>query len=59
MLVLTRPLGTAVIIGEGENLIEVVILGINGNQIKVGIDAPRSIPVHRKEVFDKINLEKR
>lgn len=54
MLVLTRKVNQAIKIGDD---IEVSILAIEGDQIKLGIDAPKSIEVHRKEVFDAIQLQ--
>lgn len=57
MLVLTRRTGEGVIIGEkGE--IEIVILGISGKQIRIGINAPKEISVHREEIYERIKLEK-
>lgn len=54
MLALTRKKGESIIIG---NNVEVVILGVTGEQVKVGIVAPREIPVHRKEIYEQIQLE--
>ena len=51
MLVLTRKLGESIVIGDN---IKVKIISVNGNQIKVGIDAPSGISVHREEVYNKI-----
>ncbi len=51
MLILKRRLGEGVTIG---NQIRVVILGIKGNQVRLGIDAPAHTAVHRDEVFDRI-----
>lgn len=51
MLVLSRRLGETLIIG---NNIEVTVLGISGNQIRLGIDAPQDIPVHRTEVYNRL-----
>lgn len=51
MLALTRRKGESIIISDD---IEVIILGIQGEQVKLGINAPRSIPVHRKEVYEQI-----
>jgi carbon storage regulator len=51
MLILTRKIGESVII-DGD--IEVKVLGVHGNQVKVGVDAPATIPVHRKEVQQRI-----
>lgn len=51
MLVLTRKKGESIMIGGG---IEVIIVGIEGDQVKVGIQAPRHIEVYRKEVYEMI-----
>ena len=55
MLILTRRVGEILIIDDD---IEVQILGIKGNQIRVGIDAPQEISVHRQEVYKRIQLER-
>lgn len=54
MLVLTRKTKEAIKIG---NDIEISILAIQGDQVKIGITAPNSIEIHRKEIFDAIQLE--
>ncbi|ADC49189.1 carbon storage regulator [Alkalihalophilus pseudofirmus OF4] len=54
MLVLTRKLKEAIQIGDD---IEVKILAVDGDQIKLGIDAPRNIEIHRKEVYLDIQKE--
>lgn len=51
MLVLTRDAGETFSIGEE---ITVQILGVNGNQVRLGIDAPKDIKIHRAEVFQRI-----
>ena len=56
MLALTRRRGESIVISDN---IEVVVLGIVGEQVKIGIDAPREISVHRKEIFEQIQLENR
>ena len=54
MLVLTRKSGESIRIGEG---IVVTILDGNGNQVKVGISAPRELSIHREEVYQRIKEE--
>ncbi|WP_075433995.1 carbon storage regulator CsrA [Buchnera aphidicola] len=54
MLILTRRTGEKVIIDDE---ITVTILGIKGNQVRIGINAPRKISIHREEVFTKIRME--
>ncbi len=51
MLILSRRIGEKLTIGENVTL---TVLGVKGNQIRLGIDAPRGVPVHREEVIDKI-----
>ena len=51
MLVLSRKRGEAIVIGNG---ITVMILATGGDQVKIGIVAPAEVPVHREEVFQKI-----
>ena len=55
MLVLTRKPGEVLLIGED---IRVTVLSVRGNLVRVGIDAPRSVPVHREEVYARIQREK-
>ena len=51
MLVLTRKLHQSIVIGDG---IEIVVLEVRGEQVRIGIKAPKDVTVHRKEVFDQI-----
>ena len=51
MLILTRRIGETVIIGDN---ISLTILTVRGNQVRLGINAPKSVPVHRKEIYDRI-----
>lgn len=55
MLILTRRVGEAVKIGDE---VTVTILGVKGNQVRLGIDAPKTVAVHREEIFDRIKNEK-
>ncbi len=52
MLILTRRIGETLCIGDD---ITVTVLGIKGNQVKVGIEAPKDVSVHREEIYDKVN----
>lgn len=54
MLILTRKVGETIKIGDN---IEVTVLGVKGNQVRVGVNAPREVPVHREEVYEKVKRE--
>lgn len=54
MLALTRKVGESIIIN---NDVEVTILDVKGDQIKVGINAPKTVPIYRKEIFNQIKEE--
>ena len=56
MLALTRKKNESIIIGDN---IEVIVLSVQGEQVKLGISAPRSVTVHRKEIFEQIQQENR
>jgi carbon storage regulator len=56
MLILTRSVGKTIRIG---NDIEIIILRVNGNQVRVGVSAPPHITVHRDEVYQRIQAERR
>ena len=54
MLILTRRVGETVMIG---NDVTVTVLGVKGNQVRVGVNAPRDVAVHREEIFERIRRE--
>ena len=54
-LVLSRNIGQLIIIGDRE--VTFTILGVNGNQVRIGIDADKSVPIHREEIFERIQQE--
>jgi carbon storage regulator len=56
MLILTRRIGEKLIIGEN---VTVTLLALRGNQIRVGIDAPPEVKVHREEIYQKIQAERK
>ncbi|HEV7611513.1 MAG TPA: carbon storage regulator CsrA [Steroidobacteraceae bacterium] len=56
MLILTRRLNETLMIG---NEITVTVLGVKGNQVRLGVNAPKSVAVHREEVFERIENERR
>lgn len=54
MLILTRKIGESVMIGEE---VTVTVLGVKGNQVRLGINAPKDVTVHREEIFVRIKGE--
>ncbi|MBT5032226.1 MAG: carbon storage regulator CsrA [Proteobacteria bacterium] len=54
MLILTRRVNETLNIGDD---IQVTVLGVKGNQVRIGIDAPRDVPVHREEIYLRIKRE--
>ncbi|MEM8816929.1 MAG: carbon storage regulator CsrA [Pseudomonadota bacterium] len=55
MLILTRRAGETVMIGSD---ITITVLGVKGNQVRIGINAPKDVAVHREEIFERIQSEK-
>lgn len=56
MLILTRRVGETLVIGDDVN---VTVLGVKGNQVRLGINAPKDVSVHREEIYQRIQQEKR
>lgn len=54
MLILTRRVGETVMIGSE---VTVTVLGVKGNQVRIGINAPKNVAVHREEIFERIKRE--
>ena len=56
MLILTRRVGETLMIGDH---VSVTVLGVKGNQVRIGVNAPRDVAVHREEIFDRIQTRTR
>jgi carbon storage regulator len=54
MLILTRRVGETLMIGDS---VSVTVLGVKGNQVRIGINAPKDVAVHREEIFQRIKRE--
>ncbi len=54
MLILTRRVGESLVIGDEVN---VTVLGIKGNQVRIGVNAPKTVSVHREEIYQRIQQE--
>lgn len=54
MLILTRRVEETICIGEGESAVTITVLGVKGNQVRIGVTAPKSVPVHRQEIAERI-----
>jgi len=55
MLILTRRVGETLMIGDE---VTVTVLGVKGNQVRIGVNAPRDVAVHREEIYERIKRER-
>lgn len=56
MLILTRRVGESIIVGDN---VTITVLGIKGNQIRLGVNAPKEVSVHREEIYQRIKQEQK
>jgi carbon storage regulator len=55
MLILTRRVGETLVVGDD---VTVTVLGVRGNQVRLGVNAPKEVAVHREEIYQRIQMEK-
>jgi len=54
MLILTRRVGEVLVIGDN---VKITVLGIRGHQVRIGVDAPKEVSVHRQEIYDQVHKD--
>tara|TARA_B100001769_G_scaffold255898_1_gene232752 strand:- start:269 stop:469 length:201 start_codon:yes stop_codon:yes gene_type:complete len=55
MLILTRRIGETLMVGDD---VTITVLGVKGNQVRIGVNAPKDVAVHREEIYERIQSEK-
>ena len=55
MLILTRRISESIIVGDD---VKITVLGVKGNQVRIGVSAPKDVAVHREEIYQRIQKEK-